>query len=193
MNSQKVIMENKGNEVGPMEEQAICVMCGLCCDGTLFLNASLKPGEKGNLPEKIEQHYRMEKDREYFVLPCPYFKEKCTIYNQRRADVCSAYRCQLLKNIENKKISRVDALNMIFNARKIRDDLLEEYRKITGNVSTLHFKLLLTELGKIQKVSGVNNPMFPEFEMLLAKCNIFEAILLRHFKSEDEFGKLLMG
>ena len=37
----------------PVEEQRICVGCGCCCDGTLFVNAGLNPGERGGLPGQI--------------------------------------------------------------------------------------------------------------------------------------------
>ncbi len=39
---------------GPPKEQDLCVNCGFCCDGTIFMHAVLIQGEKGNLPEKIQ-------------------------------------------------------------------------------------------------------------------------------------------
>ncbi|MBE0674536.1 MAG: hypothetical protein IH591_07745, partial [Bacteroidales bacterium] len=89
----------KGVEA-PAEEQAICVVCGFCCDGTLFVNAGLNQGERGSgLPEKIEQASFSEGGRDYFRLPCNYFSGKCSIYDRNRADVCSSFRCQLLKDL----------------------------------------------------------------------------------------------
>jgi len=53
-------------------EQQICLKCGLCCDGTMFVQAIPQKGEKGNLPEKIEKNYKKDTEGEYFKLPCPY-------------------------------------------------------------------------------------------------------------------------
>ena len=70
----------------PLQEQDICVTCGFCCDGTLFAHALLNPGEKGSLPERIEESVFSLDDRDYFHLPCRYFAGRCTIYDRQRAE-----------------------------------------------------------------------------------------------------------
>ena len=50
----------------PAEEQKICVGCGFCCDGTLFVHAVLNPGERGSLPEKIEENAYSEGEKDLF-------------------------------------------------------------------------------------------------------------------------------
>ena len=176
---------------GPSEEQSICITCGFCCDGTLFRHATLNPGEKGNLPEKIEENVFSEGEKEYFRLPCLYFSEKCSIYDRKRADVCSGYRCQLLKDYVKGKISRNEALGIIREAVKIRTTLLEDYRRVTGNNMAVYFMLLLRELGKMQESVTEKESLNIDREMLFARSNIFEALLIKHFRPAEDFDKMI--
>jgi hypothetical protein len=178
---------------GPVREQKICVECGFCCDGTLFLHATLQPGERGHLPEKIEANSYSAEGKDYFRLPCQYFSGKCTIYDSRRADVCSSYRCQLLKDIAEKRIMYEGAADIVKKAREIRLGLMEQYREISGNGSEINFMQMLIELGKVIKSAPERDNVWPDYEMLQARCNIFEALLIKHFRSVSDFEKLIMG
>lgn len=100
----------------PVLEQEICVGCGLCCDGTLFNHAPLQPGERGHLPTKIGEGYQKEGDRKIFRLPCAYFSGKCTIYDQPRAHVCVAFRCQVVRKVATHTISQAQVMHTIFDA-----------------------------------------------------------------------------
>jgi hypothetical protein len=184
-------MENL-NFSAPAEEQFLCVECGFCCDGTLFMHAVLQPGEKGNLPEKIEQNYLLDDGKEYFCFPCPYFEGKCAIYNQKRADVCGTFRCQLLKDFAGEKITRQTALEIILQAVKTRDELVELYHHISGDIRKIPFMELLQELGKMQKKLPAGEDLSMAQEMLIARCNILEAQLIRYFRGAAEFDNLIM-
>ncbi len=178
---------------GPVREQQICVTCGFCCDATLFSHAILHPGEKGTLPDKIEQNYRKEDGKEFFLQPCLYFKGDCTIYDCKRAIVCSTYRCQLLKDFAAKKITQSEALEIIRVAVRTRADLMSEYRNISGNIGEINFRQLLSELGKLQQSSTDNGPVTGAYETLIARCNIFEALLIKYFRSAGDFENLIMS
>ena len=147
----KVTMTDRIEQEAPLEEQNVCVTCGMCCDGTLFLHAVLNNGERGSLPERIEERSYTEDRKDYFRLPCLYFEGKCMIYEQKRADVCSGYRCQLLHDLAGKKIAVDDALAVVARARIMRDEVLHRFRDISGNQDRLTFRQLLTELGKFNK------------------------------------------
>lgn len=178
---------------GPIDEQQICVTCGFCCDGTLFLHACLNPGERGSLPDKIEQNSFTEKDKDYFRLPCQYFSGKCTIYDRKRADVCSSYRCQLLKDFAEGEVTLSEVLKIVREAMSMRAEIFEECARITGNSSDKNFRQILIELGKILKSATEQTPVSMESELLLARCNIFEALLIKHFRSVEDFMKMIMS
>jgi hypothetical protein len=177
---------------GPPDEQGICVGCGFCCDGTLFLHAHLNPGERGSLPEKIEQQSYTKEGKDYFRLPCLYFNRKCTIYDLKRADVCLSYRCQLLKDFAEGRVTQDDAVATVREAMEMRGAIMKEYRRMTGAGGKINFRDLLAGMGKIQKSAGMENRLRRDFEMLLARCNIFEALLIKHFRSAEDFEKMIM-
>jgi hypothetical protein len=185
-------MQTDRTEQAPVREQEICLGCGFCCDGTVFVHAVLNPGEKGKLPEKIEEKVFSEGERDYFRLPCDYFNGRCTIYDRKRADVCGAYRCQLLRDFSAEKISLEKALEVVERARETRRELLEEYRRVSGSDRHIHFMELLKELGKHLRQDRENASAGMEHELLLARCNIFEALLIKHFRSADDFEKMVM-
>ncbi len=172
----------------PVAEQEICVQCGLCCDGTLFMYAQLQPGERGNLPEKIEQKYRKIGETEQFLLPCQYFDGKCTIYDQKRAVVCSAFRCQLLRDFSKGRISKNDADKTVLNALKFRDEILELYKRIFDVDTKLSFRELLNEMGKMTEPPTEKTK---ELALLKAKCNIYETLLIKNFKSIKTFESMI--
>lgn len=178
--------------IAPLDEQQICVTCGFCCDGMLFSHASLNPGERGNLPEKIEEKSYNEGDKDYFRLPCPYFSGRCTIYDSKRANICWSYRCQLLKDFAEEKVTLRDAIETIRQTMQMRNDLLEQYHIISGNRIEKNFRQLLIELGKVQKSVVGEDSLSTDYELLLARCNIFEALLMKHFHSAEDFEKMIM-
>ena len=179
-------------EKAPDQEQKICVECGFCCDATLFVHAVLNPGEKGNLPEGIEANVFSEGERDYFRQPCRYFEGRCTIYNRKRADVCGAYRCQLLRDFAGGKITFDQAMDIVEKAKTVRSELLDQYGKLSGSVRNIPFMEVLKELGKNPRQDGRNASAGVEYELLLVRCNIFEALLIRHFRSVNDFEKLVM-
>jgi hypothetical protein len=177
-------------DIAPLAEQEICVKCGFCCDGTLFLIACLDPGERGGLPGKIEQVAFSEEGEDYFRQPCNYFTTKCTIYDRPRAKVCGAFRCQLLKDFAANKLTLKEAETIVDNAMKMRDRLLEQYGRLSGKSEKICFRQLLGELGRIQGLATEKEPVSMEYDILLAGCNIFEALMVKHMRSASDFEKM---
>jgi hypothetical protein len=179
---------------GPPDEQLICVTCGFCCDGTLFLHACLETGElrEGVLPVWIQENSFSEAGKDYFKLPCRYFLEKCTIYDSERAYVCGSYRCQLLKDFAEGKITMSDAVETVREAMQIRKELFNQYQNISGKSGDMNFRQLLAELGKTQKSVTDKESSGIAYEMLLARSNIFEALLIKNFRSAEDFEKMIM-
>jgi|WetSurMetagenome_2_1015567.scaffolds.fasta_scaffold45567_4 hypothetical protein len=178
-------------KTSPVGEQDICVRCGFCCDGTLFVRACLSAGERGTLPAEIEKASFTERGSDYFRLPCNYFFSKCTIYDIPRANVCSEYRCQLLKDFDAGKVTKEEAMGIVADATKMRDSLLEQYKKISGRKEKISFQRLLTELGRIQGNDTGKEPLNNEYDILLAGCNIFEALMTKYIRSKSDFDKMM--
>jgi len=175
----------------PVAEQEICVKCGFCCDGTMFPRAYLSPGERGSLPEKIEQSSYTDVDGEYFRLPCEYFNKKCTIYTSGRANVCGEFRCQLLKDFEAGKLTLDEATEIIEGATAMRDRLILQYKIISGNNEKIDFRNLFNALGRLQNMPSEETLMNNEYDILLAGCNIFEALMIKHIRSKSDFDRMM--
>lgn len=172
-------------------EQIICLSCGFCCDSTLFDNATVKAGEKGNLPPKIEEKYFMNESGELFRLPCPYFDGKCTIYDQRKPQICSSFRCQLLKDFASGKISREEALLLVGKANEQREDIRASARNVLGSrAGEMPFRQLLHHLHDLMDTSPGTEAKKQDLNILAGKCNILEALHIRHFKSEKDFNSM---
>jgi len=76
----------------------LCLECGLCCQGVLFLNASFSL-EETSFVQSLGLTISTLNQRLSFNLPCPLLNDKCcSIYAQKRPGVCGAYQCSLLKN-----------------------------------------------------------------------------------------------
>jgi len=178
-------------KIAPAAEQQICVKCGFCCDATMFPKALLSPGERGSLPEKIEQSSYSDVDGEYFSLPCKYFDKKCTIYTSDRANVCGKYRCQLLKDFEAGKVTFDEAVEIIEEAIVMRDRLILQYKKISGSNENINFRDLFNELARIQGMPSEDPRMRDEYDILLAGCNIFEALMIKYIRSKSDFDKMM--
>lgn len=74
----------------------------------------------------------------------------------------------------------------------IRRGILDDYHRITGNSKITTFKKVLSELGNIWNSTEESLKSDFEYEMLQAKCNIFEALLIKYFRPSADFDKLVM-
>ena len=173
----------------PQQEQALCVKCGLCCDGTLFDHAFLEKGEKPHIPSLMRERHFKTKNQDAFKLPCPYFDKKCTIYDQKKAQVCTSFRCELLARFSQTKIDSVKALVLIEKAKTLRAEVFELYKRYTKKEITPSFKELRKEifLEKERQDKGEKDNIF---NLLYFKTNVLELFLIKHFKSDRAYKAL---
>lgn len=176
----------------PKQEQNICLTCGLCCDGTLFFNAVLKKGEKGNLPQKMEEAYVKNKNGEFFELPCAYFNGKCSIYDKKKAHVCSSFRCNLLKEYSSDSVNKEDALSIVQNAQKLREEVLALSESLFGKEEKLYFRKILMKIEDLEKNPDPKIMETHDFKILKIKALILETLLTKHFKSKENFDKMII-
>lgn len=98
----------------------LCLECALCCDGSLFLKAQLRPHE----PERARSLGLtvIESDNQPgFHLPCHLLNDKaCSIYEKpERPQVCGSFRCDLLKRYLNSEVDLDSALKTIQTTRTV--------------------------------------------------------------------------
>ena len=69
---------------------------------------------------------------------------------------------------------------------------MEQYSLLTGKRDSVHFMKVLKEAGNNLLQEGDTVSAAMDRELFLARCNIFEALLIKHFRSSDDFEKLVM-
>lgn len=95
----------------------LCPNCGLCCDGTLFADVELQPGDDAKRLAHLGLALRKKGRKLAFVQPCACFDRKfCKIYGGRPRQ-CRLFECGVLKKTIAGKISVDAALKMISEAK----------------------------------------------------------------------------
>ena len=118
---------------GPTTDAAICVGCGLCCDGTLYDIGKLTEDEELS-PRAADLHLRTVGDRRYFRQPCRFHNcGRCSIYEERWT-VCRTFRCALLRRYQAGEIHLADARSLIEQARGLVDAVAASDRNSVGVV-----------------------------------------------------------
>jgi len=86
---------------------ALCLSCGLCCDGTLFRFVPLEPEEAKRLEGRVTPY------EGGMAQPCLALDGvKCRVYADRPS-VCRKFRCLALQQLEAGEISGEDAHEFI--------------------------------------------------------------------------------
>ena len=160
--------------MGAVEDKAsaLCLRCGLCCDGTLFTHVPVEPPEVEDLRAhgvEVEGHG----DGPSSLRQCcsALRGTRCAVYQVRPA-TCRRYRCQLLIALEEDEVSLKDAVRVVEDARQLLgrlDDALPEDVPGEGSVTQRARRADKPEHG---------GPLRSEVKRLYRET---EAYLQRHF------------
>jgi Putative zinc- or iron-chelating domain len=98
---------------------ALCLACGVCCDGVLHSHAIVKPGESDHV-RALGLTVETFNDHLGFLLPCPLYREhRCSIYTATRPHICGAYQCRLLKKYLAGAITYEQSTQIIQRTREL--------------------------------------------------------------------------
>ena len=105
-----------------ISESPMCLECGLCCNGALFEQGELRPGDNAAALESLGVRIRPNRAGAFratrFDQPCGAFDGcRCKAYSQRPA-YCRAFECLLLKQLENGTLSLGMARKTVRLARR---------------------------------------------------------------------------
>lgn len=114
--------------------EQLCLACGLCCDGTLFDNVHLRPGDDAaklkslGLPVK---HSRGRTPIAHFPQPCAALcaDRTCRAY-AHRPNQCRTYECMIFKELQAGRIGGETALRTVKRARAQADCVRRLLRKL---------------------------------------------------------------
>lgn len=108
-----------GLPVAPNPPEAIarlCPACGLCCNGVLFTDVKLEPGDDPVRLGQLGFKFRKRGRTCSFGQPCAAHEQsRCRIYAERPA-YCRDFECRLLQKVQAGKMTAAKALTAIGQA-----------------------------------------------------------------------------
>ena len=97
------------------EKEALCLHCGLCCDGSLFSFLGIQPGEVERLGRRGLAVAARPDGRLALDLSrgCPGLSGKCCTLYQDRPQACRDYRCLLFMALEEGEVGLPEAKSVV--------------------------------------------------------------------------------
>ena len=120
----------------------LCLQCGMCCNGVLFRDVELQPGDDAQkllglgMPVKVAKasttrNPKPETRNHKFNQPCVALGSdcKCRIYAERPSR-CRQFECAVLLGVMAGEASAEDALKLIRSTRRKADKVLKLMREM---------------------------------------------------------------
>ncbi|MDP1822562.1 MAG: YkgJ family cysteine cluster protein [Archangium sp.] len=95
-----------------MSLEALCLECGLCCDGTLFRHVEISVSERQELVS-LGIGVGEKSKRGVMWLPCGKLNGKCCTIYEARPGGCRRFVCALGKRLEGKQVTLDEALAQV--------------------------------------------------------------------------------
>ena len=129
------------------DANALCVQCGLCCNGVIFADVQLQPQDT---PERLRQLgvkllARAAKTKTAagatapkfrFTQPCCAFEGQCRIYDERPY-YCRQFECALFKGVQAGHLEFVRAGRLIKTAHQRAEKVRKRLRLLGDTDETL--------------------------------------------------------
>jgi uncharacterized protein len=113
------------NSADPLEQ--LCLACGLCCDGTLFDNVRLGPGDDAEKLKTIGLPVVVARTKPpvtLFPQPCTALcaDRTCQVYRDRPGQ-CRTFECRVFKDAQAGRITAAAARRLVKKARRQADNV----------------------------------------------------------------------
>lgn len=126
-----------------LDSNQLCLECGLCCNGVIFADGQLQPGDDADhlrtLGLAVIRNRHGKAGNEKFKQPCAKFDGCCRIYSER-PKYCRQFECLLLQSVTAGKTELPAAQRIVRTARRRAEKV----------------KRLLRELGDTDERSAVS-------------------------------------
>jgi uncharacterized protein len=127
---------SESNSTAKQPAESLCLSCGLCCNGVIFAEVRLQPGD---LPQRLRQlglslrpatSPRGTGKAEPAVGAAFRFQQPCTAFVKGRCDIypdrphhCRAFECLLFKDVQAGTRTRAQAEEIVRRARERADEV----------------------------------------------------------------------
>ena len=103
--------------------QSLCQACGLCCDGSLFNQVSLKASDAVEPLAAAGIRVGLPPEAQRFAQPCAAHRGGlCRVY-ENRPQSCRSYQCKLLKRLLRAEVGEAEAREIVRHTVQQRDEL----------------------------------------------------------------------
>ncbi len=114
--------------------EQLCLACGLCCDGTLFDNVRLGPGDDAKKLKELGLPVSVSRSRTpvtHFRQPCAALcaNRTCRLYADRPVQ-CRTFECGVFKGAQAGRIKHPAALRLVKQARRRADKVRRLLREL---------------------------------------------------------------
>jgi hypothetical protein len=114
--------------------EQLCLACGLCCDGTLFDNVALQPGDDANRLKSLGLPVTLSRGKEpvaRFPQPCAALcsDRTCRAYAHRPKQ-CRTYECMVFKEVDAGRLDHAAGLRLVKRARSQADRVRRLLRRL---------------------------------------------------------------
>ena len=108
----------------------LCPTCALCCNGVLFADVRLQPGDNAEQLAAIGVQLKRRAGVTRFQQPCSCLAGNlCRIYSERPTR-CRTFECRLLQRAQKGEVTERAALKSIQQARRRAEDVRRILREL---------------------------------------------------------------
>ena len=134
------------DETNESPANTLCKTCGLCCTGYLFVWTKLRSAELDGIQALGVKVFR-EPNQRGFNQPCLFWDRVCTIYTSTHYPrFCHTYKCHLLKNVLDEKLSLDEAFDIV----KRMKGIIQELETFLPDSLQVNFReRLITKMGHL--------------------------------------------
>lgn len=162
--------------------QEVCKKCGFCCDGTLFKNATLQDDE---VHENFEIIENPNSGKRHFIQPCPHHVGICTLNLDKRASICSSFKCKLLKKLDTNEIDTNQAIEIVEQTKFMISDLASELKYLDDEIEgTIHEKFNTLKNAEEARMQELGLPTSQG--ALSVKYAAIQEVLNRNFRPKKQ-------
>ena len=141
------------------ESKPLCLECGLCCNGVIFADVQLQPGDDAQRLQALGVPLTTQRNRNpKFAQPCAALDGcRCKIYAER-PKYCREFDCLLLKNVRDGRLGETAARHVIRTARQRADAIRKLLRKLGDVEEELALSKRFQRMRKRMEASPPDEP-----------------------------------
>jgi uncharacterized protein len=148
----------------PLEQ--LCLTCGICCNGVLFRDVELQPGDDPAHLKSLGIPLKLRRGARVFNQPCASLEGcACRIYADRPQH-CRDFECALLKSVQNGHTEIGAARRIIRKALERADVVRRLLRQLGDTEETLAFSARFRRMSRRLEAGGFDDESAELFSRL---------------------------